>query len=115
MSGVEIVWPNWLNDSAAKWERQPEMHYRVPSVQGYAAPSAAAANGDVTTADIGASLRDAHEPTTQQQPVPYGDDGLVEMNWAEADDEVDAFLNASGSDDDEEDDEQSEGYATEGR
>lgn len=87
---VHVVFPSWLNDTLCRWQRQDEAAYRVPR------------------SDRLASLgKDAlHDLANSVHTDPEGADeaaleNLANMDWGEAEDEVEAFLD---EDEDEESD-----------
>ena len=74
--GVKVVWPSWLNDSICRWARQPEGPYLIPWERKPAAPVAP----DPALGD------------------PNALDKIATMDWGEAEDEVDAFLDDEDED-----------------
>ena len=118
---ISVVWPGWLYDSIAKWARQPENWYALPvpadaaklddaalaeeeakeKEKERAAASAAAAAS--TTVPAGADSKP--EPGAESEyEGGAGDGDFAEMDWAEAADEVDAFLDGDDTEEETEDD-----------
>lgn len=122
--GVKVVWPSWLQDSAVRWSRQPEDWYLLPVPSaGESLPVGTAGDeeeraeggGGVPTAMAG--LTKGESMTTGEEKEGEGEEGedawgaemgMEAMDWNDAADEVDAFLNAT----DEEEDESERGYLT---
>ncbi|WFD36013.1 protein-serine/threonine phosphatase [Malassezia cuniculi] len=111
--GIKVVWPTWLNDSICRWARQPEGPYIIPREQrpppgapGASAGADSGAAGDDTGAGAGSgdaaadSLGLASSASVPDAALgdPHALDALATMDWGEAEDEVDAFLD---DDDDE--------------
>ncbi|KAN0060227.1 CTD phosphatase Fcp1 [Thecaphora frezii] len=109
---ISVVWPGWLHESIARWERQPERWYRLPALEGEAR-TAHADDGwddpvDGEPGSAAAAESEDGEPIEGLAADAYGAEpgampGFGEMDWAEAADEVDQFL-----DDDSEADGESE-------
>ncbi|WFD20059.1 protein-serine/threonine phosphatase [Malassezia caprae] len=77
---VQVVWPSWLNDSICSWVRQGEAAYLIPrNTELSLLPPEAQ---DLTQSTMSEALPD------DQQMM----DNLAHMDWGEAEDEVDAFL-----------------------
>lgn len=75
---VHVVYPAWLNRSLCRWEKEDEQAFRVPRNEKLAALPAEA-------------LRElARGPAAQNEDAAHDD--LADMDWGEAEDEVDAFL-----------------------
>lgn len=108
---VEVVWPNWLHDTVAKWERQPETYYRLPRAPPDAEPLSSEQPTDdelLTSSDeevelTGGEADDVASVGPGKDGVDWAGPGgtLAGVNWAEADKELEEYLN--GSDGDEED------------
>ncbi|KAI9321216.1 hypothetical protein BX666DRAFT_1899793 [Dichotomocladium elegans] len=84
---IHIVTAGWLLDSVARWERQDESQYILPSLEppGGNPVESEIENPESTPFDDGAFDPDEH--------------GLVEdIDWEEADREVDDAINESGTD-----------------
>ena len=80
---VSVVWPSWLNDSICRWVRQGETAYLIPpdsQVALYAEQADSEATDDVESREAA----DLH---------------LANMDWGEAEDEVDAYLDERGNED----------------
>lgn len=90
--GVHVVYPAWLNDSMCQWVRQSEELYRVPRSDRLASLDTGALQ------DLASSV---HADPENADEVALDD--LANMDWGEAEDEVEAFL-----DDDDDDDTNSE-------
>ena len=88
---IQVVWPSWLNDSICRWVRQGEVPYLIPQDTQISLASLGTQEVDSVSADEG------NDPNAAAVVM---DASLANMDWAEAEDEVDAFL-----DDDEEEDE----------
>ena len=88
---IQVVWPSWLNDSICRWVRQGEVPYLIPQDTQISLASLGAQEVDSVSADEG------NDPNAAAVAM---DASLANMDWGEAEDEVDAFL-----DDDEEEDE----------
>lgn len=86
---VHVVWPSWLNDSLCRWHRQEETDYKVPR------SDRLASLGRDALHDLASSIHADTEPENLDEAAL---DDLANMDWGEAEDEVDAFL-----DDDDED------------
>ena len=77
---VQVVWPSWLNDSICSWVRQGEAAYLIPrNTELSLLPPEAQ---DLTQSTFSDTLSD------DQQVM----ENLAHMDWGEAEDEVDAFL-----------------------
>lgn len=74
------MWPSWLNDSICSWVRQGEAAYLIPRNTELSLLPAEAQ--DLTQSSMSEALPD------DQQMM----DNLAQMDWGEAEDEVDAFL-----------------------
>ena len=85
--GVHVVYPAWLNDSMCQWVRQSEELYRVPRSDRLASLDTGALQ------DLASSV---HADPENADEVALDD--LANMDWGEAEDEVEAFLD---DDDDE--------------
>ncbi|WFC98469.1 protein-serine/threonine phosphatase [Malassezia yamatoensis] len=85
---IHVVYPGWLNDSICQWERKPEGVYMVPR-------SERLANLDQDALDNLATSFHADADNQDETAL----DGLVNMDWNEAEDEVDAFLDEDDEDD----------------
>jgi len=77
---VQVVWPSWLNDSICSWVRQGEAAYLIPrNTELSLLPPEAQDLAQSTMSEV---------PPDDQQMM----DNLAHMDWGEAEDEVDAFL-----------------------
>lgn len=124
---IQVVWPCWLHDSIARWEKMPEKNYLLPKSQTGETEVVSSAPSAQVTDDEGDSLDDLTDAGTElQEAAQLGDDGeeaggsrfqtstiwtnagggLAGMNWAEADEELERYLNDTDGDD--EDDETAE-------
>lgn len=137
--GVVVVWPNWLHDSVARWAKQPEGPYLLPRAPPNAeeASSALPTDDELSISDDGewedGDLDGLSGGTSADSSAEYaaraagGDEsgswpgdggrGLVGMDWAEADKELEEYLKASddGEDGDDDYEESAAGYTTDGR
>lgn len=86
--GVHVVFPAWLNESIYQWVRQGEDAYRVPRSERLASLDQGALD------ELATSIH-----TNPEEADAAGIDELANMDWGEAEDEVEAFLD--GEDDDE--------------
>lgn len=82
---IHVVWPSWLNDSMCRWVRQGEGAYSIPS-------------------DTQNLIFPAPEEEEEEEENQGAEINLADMDWGDAEDEVDAFL--------EEDDEEEENSGT---
>lgn len=115
-SSVNVVWPTWLHDSIARWAKQPEAPYRLPPAT---FPDDAAVSSSHPTDDE-LSLSDDFDFATEDGNSAGGGllaDGkasgrtkdswsgheLDGINWAEADKELEEYLNGSDDEDADED------------
>lgn len=76
---VHVVWPSWLNDSICRWVRQGETAYLIP-------PDTQTSFFPEHTDSEGAETDGNNEAVNLS---------LSTMDWGEAEDEVDAFLDES--------------------
>ncbi|CAO1631472.1 unnamed protein product [Sympodiomycopsis kandeliae] len=127
-TGVTVVWPNWLHDSIAKWAKQPEEPYLLP----IAPPNADEASSALPTEDELSSSDDegwedgdasgGADPQldideSASWNINDGSGGLSGMDWAEADKELEEYLNGSDGDSEDDYDQNSaagDGYNTDG-
>lgn len=76
---ISVVWAAWLNDSLCRWERQPELPYEIPRNTQMAKISQEELQGMLNTSSSAMNVSEA-------QPATF------DMDWGEAEDEVEAFL-----------------------
>ncbi|UZJ50987.1 hypothetical protein CBS101457_000307 [Exobasidium rhododendri] len=123
---LPVVWPAWLHDSCARWARQPEKWYELPKSTATASQPSESESGALSFESdslVFSSSNDSeHTPMIRgvveekEEEDDDGDEGeeeddqegFGEMNWDEANDEVDAALNGLTDDEDTTDD----GYAS---
>jgi RNA polymerase II subunit A-like phosphatase len=89
-ASIHVVTPAWLLDSTARWQIQPEENYAVEEVE----PE----HPEHTTLDLeflsGQSKKSSNDEEDEE------DEDLIEnINWDEANREVEDFINESGIDD----------------
>lgn len=100
---IHAVWHTWLQDSCAKWTRQPESDYEFQKSN-----RAWPADDDRDSPEESAAFASSSHNGLEDESLDEKDQqGFDEMNWDEANDEIDAVL-AGLSDDSEADD--SEGW-----
>lgn len=87
-ASIHVVTPAWLLDSTARWQIQPEENYSVEEVE----PE----NPEHSTLDLeflsGQDGKKNNSDTTEE-------DLIENINWDEANREVEDFINESGIDD----------------
>lgn len=127
---VNVVWPSWLHDSIARWAKQPEEPYRLPPVapasngEDVVLSSAHPTDDEISSEDFDLIDESTAESTDAEknaastssggmrEPLsrsvsnagPGGGQswtGLDGVDWAEADKELEEYLNGSDSDGDE--------------
>ncbi|PWN47963.1 hypothetical protein IE53DRAFT_320270 [Violaceomyces palustris] len=125
---IHVVWPRWLHDTVAEWERRPEVFYAVPP--GPHLHLFTGTSGELESIPLVASIAtadDANETSSESSSLGTSNElgngqaegDFTQMDWALANDEVDAFLDDDEDEDDEteaetEADLVSEGDATDG-
>lgn len=113
--GIHVVWCSWLHDSCLQWKRLPEEMYSLPSQAHFrhdedADDASHPAHGDTYDENendeednMTASESYLEDGTASDYAGGEGtEQGFGDMNWDEANDEIDAVL-AGLSDDDDED------------
>jgi len=103
---IAVVWPDWLHTSCAMWYKQPEEGYAVPE-------RTALSEADMLQATCESDqLLTSFDSSLPEEENNEDDDeqGFGEMNWDEANDEVDAVLDGLTDEEDTGD----EGYTTDG-
>lgn len=109
---LSVVWPSWLHDSCARWGRQPEAWYELPKSAATAATLASDVGGTSSESDQLLYSNDTDAPVDNGGGDDEDDEqGFGEMNWDEANDEVDAALEGLTDDEDTTDE---GGYTTDG-
>lgn len=111
--GVRIVYPQWLLDCVARWERLPEEGYLVPEPEGRASapgspvrPELSAGEDDAVAAerrqgqDAGGGEGDAEgEGEGEAEAELEGELHLEDLDWGDAMKEVDDLLLETDDDD----------------
>jgi len=105
---IPVVWPAWLHDSCARWARQPEVWYALPKPT---IPHPQESDAGIPSYESDQLLFSSNDSDLPIGEGEEDDEGFGEMNWDEANDEVDAVLNGLS---DEEDDTTDGGYTTDG-
>ncbi|EPQ28997.1 uncharacterized protein PFL1_03287 [Pseudozyma flocculosa PF-1] len=101
--GISVVWPGWLHDSIAQWKRRPESWYLLPALDGDAKEAHARDGWDDPLEGEPGSANLVSEPESGDVDGEDQEDetgtmpGFAEMDWAEAADEVDQFLDDDDS------------------
>jgi RNA polymerase II subunit A-like phosphatase len=107
---IAIIWPDWLRTSCAAWHRQGEANYALPERSFQALSSSDAgqisSESDQLLTSFESNLPDGDEEDDDEDE----EQGFGELDWDEANDEVDAVLNGLTDDEDTGD----EGYTTDG-
>jgi RNA polymerase II subunit A-like phosphatase len=98
---IHVVNPNWLIDSIYHEGAQDESLYRYSS----GGPSAPSSNDDVANPE--STPLDLEDGAFDNKQLD-----LKDVDWNDADDEVNAFLSDDSDDDDDDDDEQEEEKGT---
>lgn len=77
---IHVVWPSWLNDSICSWVRQGEAAYLIPR--------------NTQLSLVSPEVQDMTQSTMSEAFIEDQQvmDNLAHMDWGEAEDEVDAFL-----------------------
>ncbi|WFD27411.1 protein-serine/threonine phosphatase [Malassezia nana] len=77
---IHVVWPSWLNDSICGWVRQGEAAYLIPR--------------NTQLSLVSPEVQDMTQSTMSEAFIEDQQvmDNLAHMDWGEAEDEVDAFL-----------------------
>jgi RNA polymerase II subunit A-like phosphatase len=87
---IHVVTPAWLLDSTARWKSQNEAYYALPEVD--------VENPENTSLD---DLEDSafDDEGEQDNNEPEEEEVIENVDWDEADREVEDFINESGIDD----------------
>jgi len=101
MNGVKVVWLSWFTDSLALWRRQDETPYLMddPSTKVVPLNSSPISDPNQISSDPEPDADD-----WDQETAGPSNPGMLELNtidWDDINDEVEAAMNESDSDDDE--------------
>ncbi|KAI8098007.1 uncharacterized protein B0P05DRAFT_522944 [Gilbertella persicaria] len=89
---IHIVTPAWLLDSTARWKTQPEENYALPEID--------VEHPEQILLDLESLSSEMTTPRKEKEEEEEEEEDLIEnINWDEANREVEEFINESGIDD----------------